>query len=652
MVRHIFIFLSVFFAIAFYDGASFAKEKQDLIPITVGDVERSKELTTKEYINFVASYYIANKKNGATDEQILNELIKLIDISPEEAEGMKELSQLGLYYKDFKDLVKKVVDEANMSILEKHPGRTDMIIDIDDTSTWKNIKNLYIGKLSLEEHWKSWKTGSYFSRTVYTSNVGAVLSSCADRKSDILMAFILFPKDNRFLVTGEEGKSRNGITVDFSGSKNVETSPLLFPMESTITLNEKKIFGYKEKVYLPFKVKLQNKNEDGFIQAKLSVKSCLEDKCEEDVLPQITYTTQRAILEASFCHSIIEEVKKVPSYQEAKVTLQEIAFEKGKEGKTILVFSLKMPSLFSSNPTILIKNDDGLLFSEPFFIRESGIFYIKARLLNPEALKEDKAEITIHTAYPGGAAEFKTIAKIKEKKADNGLSVFSFSLSDFFLSFLLGMKFLVLTPVLSVFLFLLSQTLFDWKLSSDQIKDVCMGGLKIGLALYGVALAVFLLFVSFPSKGFLWGMQFDSPFFDFIFMLIFMLLALMWKKALDYKTIEKSETYFSKLYSVLKAQGIYEKSGIVTGTGISILLLIVPMTYSYYQVFEVISRSIVLCSLGFFLGLFLPFFFLVSLKERTLTMMENNPSGSLPSHADLGCCAFTVRGIGTVTQPM
>ncbi|MBO4643013.1 MAG: hypothetical protein J5716_00210, partial [Alphaproteobacteria bacterium] len=70
------IFMLVFFILSFFFYPSFVSANQgNVIPITISDVERNKTLTPQERWNFIVEYYVKNKKNGATDEQIINELV-------------------------------------------------------------------------------------------------------------------------------------------------------------------------------------------------------------------------------------------------------------------------------------------------------------------------------------------------------------------------------------------------------------------------------------------------------------------------------------------------------------------------------------------------------------------------------------------------
>ena len=186
-------------------------EQNRLIPVTVAEKERYKTQTNKERLHFMADYYLKNKENGATDEQILNELLKLLDLTEKQAE---KIHSIGKKIDYLKSSVTNAVEQINLSILEKNPGQTDMLIDINQPETWKNIKNAYIGDTKINDYIKSLNLNgnSYFSKTVSSENISAVLASCADMGNEkILMSFILFPHDDRFIALQEEGNPPDGI---------------------------------------------------------------------------------------------------------------------------------------------------------------------------------------------------------------------------------------------------------------------------------------------------------------------------------------------------------------------------------------------------------------------------------------------------------
>ena len=622
MRRKLFIF--VFFALSVFPCFNQISAKQSkLIPITVGDVERVKAYTAKETFYFVAEYYLANKQLGATDEEIFNELLKLIDISSEQAEEIKKFSLLGKRYQDLEEIVESTVNDINMTILERHPGRVDMTIDLSDRKTWKNIKNAYLGDKKVEDYIKLFKKTAYFSESVKSENVSTVLASCANRgKGNILMSFILFPDKDVFFITQEEGSPANGINIDFTGSKNITLDTTFFPMEETINLNGKKYWGYTEKVYLPFQIKLDNPNEEGTVRAKLTVNTCSKNGCKNNAFPEITYTTESSALEAPFCQNMIQEASQSPNRRNFGVTLKKAVFEKSGKSNIDLSVALQMPFLSSFKTKVLIKNEQNLHFSTPFLMREGRNLFIMAHLLNPDQLK-DPSNVTVGITAPGLGTEFSIKAPVKQKTFGNLRHIFSFSILDFGSSFITGIKFFILTPVLMVFFLFVYQLMIIQRQSNERASLFYKGLMKAFFVWTGIGMAIFALCVySSVFDGLVWGKQFNSPLFNYVYFAAFIFFSLNWKKMFDDLTVEKVNRSFSIVFSVLRANFAREQAGVIIGLAAGLLLLITPMTDLYYQTYELLSRSIVFYSFAFLAGLLLPFLLLLRLKKMKLIFEE------------------------------
>ena len=95
MRRNIFIFFVLFVLLALSFPCSAQEEKIKLIPVTVGDVEMYGSLSNKEKRSFIFDFYKKNKEIGATDGQILNELLKLDVEDGQNSKLIQSLSLLG-----------------------------------------------------------------------------------------------------------------------------------------------------------------------------------------------------------------------------------------------------------------------------------------------------------------------------------------------------------------------------------------------------------------------------------------------------------------------------------------------------------------------------------------------------------------------------
>ena len=104
-------------------------------------------------------------------------------------------------------------------------------------------------------------------------------------------------------------------------------------------------------------------------------------------------------------------------------------FKKEKNGEANLFIILDIPVFGGKNPAVLVKNEQGLSFSEPFIFWYGSDMLLKIRLLNPEKLQKE-ARLTLDVGYPGRASEFTVPVKLEQMPEKPFLSVFSFSLSS------------------------------------------------------------------------------------------------------------------------------------------------------------------------------------------------------------------------------
>ncbi len=601
-----FIFLSLFIFFVFSCPCSAQAKSEAPTPITVGDLEKYQNFNGKERRHFLFDFYMKNKKNGVTDVDIFNELLKLDVKDGQNSDVVKNLSLLGARYRDIKDFVKSAIDELNIEILSKNPGRTDFLIDIDDPETWKNIKHFQIGNRTVEDYIKLFKNSNYFSDVVTTENFSAVLASCADMEKDkIYMSFILFPRNGAVFLSQREGESDAGIKIDFSGAENIEFDPIRFPFEKQFNINGGKAFGYEGNVYLPFTAKLTDGKKAGYVKAVVSAETCKDSLCRMETTGVINYKTKKAELESSNCAKIKQQFFAAPLSQGGGLELKKAFFEKDENGEINLFATIDIPAVGAKDPTVIIKNKQGLFFSDAFISWDGDDMLLKFRLLNPEKF-QGEANVTIDIGYTGRASEFTTSVKLENAWKSSSFSFFSFSILDCLLAFLLGVKFLFLTPVLSAFLMLGYQAaIVDRKTSAKTIAFY--NGL--GNMFYfwcAVYLICGLICAYLLPEDIFWGMQFLSPMINFLFFVVFFCLIFFTPKVFDNVAIILISERFKKLFSVFGAEDVREKAGLIVGFIIGLLLFITPLTGMYYDIYVLLSRSVIVYSVAFVAGVSLP----------------------------------------------
>lgn len=623
MRRNIFIFFVLFVLLALSFPCSAQEEKIKLIPVTVGDVEMYGSLSNKEKRSFIFDFYKKNKEIGATDGQILNELLKLDVEDGQNSKLIQSLSLLGKRYRDIEHFVENSVEEINLNILEKNPGRIDLTIDMDNSDTWKNIKYFSIGERDINEYLKIFTKDKYFSETVSAADFSALLTSCADTgEGKVLMSLILFPDSGYNIVTQREGEAFTEIKTDFAGSENLLFDPVRYPFEKVFILNGKKAFGYDGIVYLPFFANLENLKENGNVKVTVTANVCKNGICSRQTTPPITYKTEKAVLEAPGCAKITQQFFSSPSAQKSGLELKKAFFKKDENEDVNLFIILKM-SLFSvKEPNVLIQNEQGLLFSEPFINWDGDNMILKSRLLNPDQLK-DAAELTINIGYPGRASKFKTQVKW-DSSSFHLFSIFSFSILDFLSAFFLGIKFLFLTPVLTAFLMLGYQATLADRKSPEKTVSFYNG---LGKMFYFWCIVFSILglvgFYVLPSGVFFWGSQFLSPLVNFFLLIVFFAFAVSVGKIFDDVAVVSFSRRFSAVFSMFKAENVREQAGLITGFMIGCLLFITPMISLYYNIYILLSRSVIFYSLAFAAGISLPFLILSLFDEKAIKVFAD-----------------------------
>lgn len=631
MRRNIFMFLSLLVFLMFSFPCSAQTNADDLIVLTVGDLEKYENFSEKEKMHFFFDFYMKNKKKGVSDAAILNELLKLDVKDGQNSDAVKKLSLLGVRFRDVEQIVRNAVEELNIHILSKNPGRTDYLIDFDNPETWENVKHFQIGNRSIEDYIKLFKNRDFFSDVVTTENFSAVLSSCADMgKDELYMSFILFPHNGSMLLSQTEGDASAGIKVDFSGSENIKFDPIRFPFERKFNINGKKVFGYEGNVYLPFVARLTDGKKIGQVKAVISAETCKDNICKVQTTDIINYATKKSSLESASCAKIKQQFFAASLSQGGKLELKKAFFEKDDEGKINLLAALELPVVADKNPEIIIKNKEGLLFSEAFVSWDGGDMLLKSRLLNPEKF-QGKADITIGVGYTGRASEFTVPVKLEKRSILSSFSVFSFSIVDFLFAFVSGVKFLFLTPVFLAFLMLGYQAAVVDRKTPAKTVSFYNG---LGNMFYFWC-GVYLIcgtacFYMLPEDVF-WGKQFMSPMLNFLFFIVFLCFAVWLPKIFDNVAITLISERFPKIFSCFGTTDVREKAGLILGFFIGCLLLITPMTGMYYDIYVLLSRSVVLYSLAFVAGVSLPILILslydkqaaeIVIDERSRKMID------------------------------
>lgn len=615
----------LFLSLCFFAGASAGVHAADPTPVTIGDLEKLQTMNGKEQRAFVFDYYRKNKERGATDGQILRELLKLDVIDGENSDLVKKLAALGKRYRDIEQFVKSAIEEANVKLLEDNPGRTDLIIDPDNPETWKNIQYIRIGKNRIEDYLKLFKGKEYYSDAVSAQGLTAILASCANKTGEdsFLMSFVLMPDAGYKIAMQTEGAAPDPVRADFTNSTNVQADPFEFPVETFWQSGDARVFGYDGNVYLPFIVRSADPSAAARVRTVLKANLCQNDVCRSVSLPEIDYTAEKAEMETSVCSRLQQAINVTPAAQKLKVKLQKAYFKQDKSGEIDLFIRLKIPSFgIGDNQTVVLKNAQGLRMSDPFVTRESGKLFLKFRVLNPQAFKGG-ADFVLDVAYPARAAKLNVHADL-ETSAGVFFSSLSFSPFAFLAAFFYGVRFLVFSPMFAAFLLLFYQAACAVGKSPEKTVSFYNGLGKMfyfWCVVYAVG-TVGWKYV-FPDGGVYWGLQFLLPPVNFCFAVLFLLCAVYEKKLFDNVAVAGLAERFALFFSMFRPADVRESAGLAAGFVAGALLLITPLTGMYYDTALLLSKSPVFYSLSFAAGTSLPFLIL-SLYDKRAAALDVN----------------------------
>ena len=269
--------------------------RADVIPFTVGDLQAYKSLDGSGKLNYLIDFYKKNKAVGATDGEIINEIVKIDDIQNDPV--FKTFSRFSSKIKDLDGYVRTAVNDINREISLKNPGRDDLFINPDDSSTWKNIQYMAVGDRRIKDYIDDYSKNKFFSNPAYTDRGAVVLASCARTrgKTEVLMGYMVLLDEDLALLQQKEGEPKIPMTVDFSGSENVVVGNVAYPLQQYLPALGG--LGYAAEAVLPFAVDIKNLTKPAVVRAVLTANVCKNTDCAVKTFPQIEYEIPQSFLE-------------------------------------------------------------------------------------------------------------------------------------------------------------------------------------------------------------------------------------------------------------------------------------------------------------------------------------------------------------------
>lgn len=604
-----------------------------VIPLSAEEISRYSEMSGKEQFSFLLEYYTKNKDAGATDGQIINELLKLKMSDGKNSDFVLALDKLKEKYTDFETMLQAAVDDINAQILEKHPGQVDYLIDTSKKETWGNIRYLAITERTLKDFKETYLKESYYSDTLQTDSGAVRIASCAHKAENkqTLMAFIISLKDGYTLLSQKEGGTIHPITVDTTGSENVTLSEVHYPLTHPFTLDGEKALGYRGQTLFPFNAAVTDLNQPAVIRARLTYDICHEGTCRNETSPEIVYDIPRGVRwETPICSTLVQAEFNLPSNKEASpvVTLNDAVLKK-EGGNIFLYVSAELPVMNINTPRLYISNEDGLMFEEPFYSLDGRQALFRSELLNPEKLGNMKS-VPLKLIFLNLNRSTEMLRDVPIGDSFRHASGFSFL--KIFSSYFYGVQFVFITPLFLAFMLFINQMLLieekNERRTLNFLKGLGKGALFAVLPVYAV---LFLIgYFVLPQGLFVWGQQLSSPFLNFFYTLLFWTAPLWMMKAFDADFIDKAAEKGQKVFERLNVMTNRQTAGFLVALSVGILMLFSPMVGSYFEVFALLKASPVIYFLCFCAGIATPFLGMASFAAKAADVPHKNIPFRIP----------------------
>ncbi len=607
-----FVFLSVF-ALLFSFSPVRADTHQEtkhlavqaslLRPLTNDEIAAFANKSFKEKWKFMAAYYAENKLRAATDEDILNELIKL---NPKLALTIiKTSEEVSEHWGTFKEIYEHVVSGLNVHIAEENPDHPEYLIDPNDVSTLKNLSHVADIQIfpHATEYLFSLSNKASFSAEKQTDYGYIRLRSCA-RKADeaeILTAVDMILNDGYTVLRQKEGEKPTAIDVRLDDSENIKDGHLFLPVPRRVALSDGQALIYEKEVSFPLTVAVNDREEPAYLRAALSFDLCKDGQCSRVTTPVVEKEYEREMsFETAGCYELQTLKHHVPQFDKTELTLAKVSLKKTKQG-TFLFALLKTPFLQPIMPRLFIVNEDGLRFEEPFDVVKNNQILFKSKLLSENPSFPMKLRLMF--AMKDRAME----QDVQFDGVSDNRNLFDTTFSDYLGSFFFGMEFLCLTPFLTVLFFLFYKSLFTERSLEDMEKQTCLG---IG--------TVFFLFIAFMKLSFdffpsllLSGAQFSSPFGNAMLSMFFVSTPFWLFDAFGKQKITlRSETAFAAFCAVLT--------------------IAAPQVSLFYRMRYMLETQTVGGVIAFSAGFLWPFAFLLYFVQRLYhKQIDMTPVGKL-----------------------
>ncbi|MCQ2965228.1 MAG: hypothetical protein MJ250_00625 [Alphaproteobacteria bacterium] len=545
------ILISILFILQF----SFSV-KAEIIPLTYGDLEQYMQLTRAQKTKYIYDFYKKNKNLGASDGEILNEILKINEVNSDPI--VEYLSNISKKVQDFETYAQYAIAEINKQIENTHPNQPEKFVDIDDRDTWKNVKYVVPKINPTEKYFESIIQKKCFSKPTYINGAALLLASCAVKNREqtkILSGIMVLLDDGYSVLFKKNNELHNLIHLDFNNSsENFHVNKFYYPIPLQ---NSSGDLIFKKEMILPFELDILDQNQQVNLNINLSLPICFNNKCQNITFPTTSLQIEQSPVYSESCIQLEQAKYLSLNNSGKKINLNEIFIYPNR--KTI---ELSISKKILSNKSNIFLFGSNIITGTPIILSDGNNYVYKFPILNSDQISKGISDIDVYIHQERSTHLLHQKLQIKEVR--NHFYSFSLKNISFFLIYFFVL-FLCTPFSMGAFSFLHKIIHNEHSEEAEEFFNVYIKSFS-----YSFLFIVATLFTLHYSKIF-WGMQFNYIFLNYLYLVFFIFILINLKK----KSVEWSS----------------QKQGFVVGIFTVILPLISPLLSIQYNLYSLIKQS-------------------------------------------------------------
>lgn len=530
--------------------------KAEIIPLTYGDLDQYMKLNRAQKTKYIYEFYKKNKKVGASDGEILNEILKINEINSDPI--VEYLSDISKKVQNFETYAQYAIAEINKQIESGHPNQPEKFVDINDKDTWKNVKYVIPKVNPTAQYFESIIQKKCFSKPTYIKGAALLVASCAVKNKEqtkILSGIMVLLDEGYSILFQKNGEQENSVHLDFNdSSKKFYVSNFYYPVPIQNSLGD---LILKKEMILPFELNILDVNEPTDLNVTLTLPICFNNECQNVTFPTTSLHIEQSPVHSEACIQLEQAKYLSLNNSEKTFKLNEIFIYPDK--KTI---ELSIPkNNFSKKDNILLFGAN-IITEKPFILSDGDNYIYKFPILNSDKVSEDIRDIDVYIQQE--RQSFLLHQKLQTKISRQHFYSISFkNISLFFIFFLI---LFLCTP------FSIGACFFICKIIHSKTDEETeeFFNFYIKSFTYSFFIIVGLLFALHYSKMF-WGVHFNYPYLVYLYLMTFLLSLINLKRIL----ISLSS----------------QKQGILLGIMSTIFPLVSPLLSTQYQFYSIIKQS-------------------------------------------------------------